>query len=160
MTPHASDDVTAPGQMDRNTGRGALTPTQAGLFMPRQTNVRRNQPAPCKRAHQEISPHSDYGFLILRFEVEGMQVLHRGEWITVDPPRVPSSSTSAITCRYLATGGTRVSRTSNPRLSVASLHSLSLESVVRPSPELVDEGPSEAVQGHRPRCLPRLHLHL
>jgi hypothetical protein len=38
-----------------------------------------------------MPPHSDYGFLtlVLQDEVEGLQVMHDGEWLTVDP--VPGS---------------------------------------------------------------------
>jgi isopenicillin N synthase-like dioxygenase len=38
-----------------------------------------------------MPPHSDYGFftLVLQDEVEGLQVMHGGEWLTVDP--VPGS---------------------------------------------------------------------
>lgn len=38
-----------------------------------------------------MPPHSDYGFLtlVLQDDVEGLQVMHGGEWLTVDP--VPGS---------------------------------------------------------------------
>jgi isopenicillin N synthase-like dioxygenase len=38
-----------------------------------------------------MPPHSDYGFftLVLQDDVEGLQVMHDGEWFTVDP--VPGS---------------------------------------------------------------------
>jgi isopenicillin N synthase-like dioxygenase len=38
-----------------------------------------------------MPPHSDYGFftLVLQDDVEGLQVMHNGEWFTVDP--VPGS---------------------------------------------------------------------
>lgn len=38
-----------------------------------------------------MPPHSDYGFLtlLLQDDVEGLQILYRDEWVTVDP--IPSS---------------------------------------------------------------------
>jgi len=38
-----------------------------------------------------MPPHSDYGFLtlLLQDEVEGLQILYRDEWVTVDP--IPGS---------------------------------------------------------------------
>lgn len=38
-----------------------------------------------------MPPHSDYGFLtlLLQDDVEGLQILHRDEWVTVDP--IPGS---------------------------------------------------------------------
>lgn len=38
-----------------------------------------------------MPPHSDYGFLtlLLQDDVEGLQVQHKGEWLTIEP--IPNS---------------------------------------------------------------------
>ncbi|XP_009418887.2 probable 2-oxoglutarate-dependent dioxygenase SLC1 [Musa acuminata AAA Group] len=91
--------------------------------------------------------HSDYGFLtfVLQDEVEGLQVLYRDEWITVEP--VPNAFVVNVgdhleifsNGRYSSVLHRVLVNSSTSRLSVASLHSLPFDSVVRPSPELVNE---------------------
>ncbi|WOL00014.1 protein DMR6-LIKE OXYGENASE 2 [Canna indica] len=93
-----------------------------------------------------MPPHSDYGFLtfVLQDDVEGLQVLHRGEWITVDP--LPNSFVVNVgdhleifsNGKYKSVLHRVLVNAAKSRLSVASLHSLSFDSVVRPSPELVN----------------------
>ncbi|RWV78780.1 hypothetical protein GW17_00060196 [Ensete ventricosum] len=94
-----------------------------------------------------MPPHSDYGFLtfVLQDEVEGLQVLRGDEWITVDP--VPNAFVVNVgdhleifsNGRYRSVLHRVLVNSSRSRLSVASLHSLPFDSVVRPSPELVDD---------------------
>ncbi|XP_064958501.1 probable 2-oxoglutarate-dependent dioxygenase SLC1 [Musa acuminata AAA Group] len=94
-----------------------------------------------------MPPHSDYGFLtfVLQDELEGLQVLHRGEWITVEP--LPNSVIVNVgdhleiysNRRYKIVLHRALVNTSKSRLSMASLHSVSFDRVVRLSPELVDK---------------------
>ncbi|WOK92784.1 protein DMR6-LIKE OXYGENASE 2 [Canna indica] len=94
-----------------------------------------------------MPPHSDYGFLtfVLQDEVEGLQVLHRDEWITVEP--IPNSFVVNVgdhleilsNGRYKSVLHRVLVNSSKSRMSVASLLSLPFDSVVRPSPELVND---------------------
>ncbi|THU71714.1 hypothetical protein C4D60_Mb04t04400 [Musa balbisiana] len=78
-------------------------------------------------------------------ELEGLQVLHRGEWITVEP--LPNSVIVNVgdhleihsNRRYKIVLHRALVNTSKSRLSMASLHGLSFDRVVHPSPELVDK---------------------
>lgn len=48
-------------------------------------------PCPNPELTLGIPPHSDYGFLtiLLQDEVQGLQIQHAGEWVTVEP--IPNS---------------------------------------------------------------------
>ncbi|ONM03949.1 protein DMR6-LIKE OXYGENASE 2 isoform X2 [Zea mays] len=94
-----------------------------------------------------MPPHSDYGLLtfVLQDHVEGLQVLHAGRWLTVDP--VPGSFVVNVgdhleiysNGRYKSVlHRVRVNST-RPRISVASFHSLPAERAIGPAPELVDD---------------------
>ncbi|KAG8087622.1 hypothetical protein GUJ93_ZPchr0010g9537 [Zizania palustris] len=94
-----------------------------------------------------MPPHSDYGFLtlVLQDEVEGLQVMHSGDWLTVEP--LPGS--------FVVNVGDHLEILSNgryrsvlhrvrvngrrPRVSVASFHSVAAERAVGPAAELVDD---------------------
>ncbi|PAN36716.1 hypothetical protein PAHAL_6G304600 [Panicum hallii] len=91
--------------------------------------------------------HSDYGLFtfVLQDHVEGLQVMHGGRWLTVDP--IPGSFVVNVGdhLEIYSNGAyksvlhrVRVNST-RPRISVASFHSLPAERVVGPAPELVDE---------------------
>jgi len=91
--------------------------------------------------------HSDYGLftLVLQDHVEGLQVMHAGRWLTVDP--IPGAFVVNVGdhLEIFSNGAyksvlhrVRVNST-RPRMSVASFHSLPAERVVGPAPELVDE---------------------
>ncbi|KAG6490480.1 probable 2-oxoglutarate-dependent dioxygenase SLC1 [Zingiber officinale] len=92
--------------------------------------------------------HSDYGFLtlVLQDEVEGLQVLHAGDWITADP--VPGSFVVNVgdhleiysNGRYQSVLHRVVANASQSRMSVASLHSVAFDSMVSPAAGLVDDG--------------------
>ncbi|WVZ53147.1 hypothetical protein U9M48_004129 [Paspalum notatum var. saurae] len=95
-----------------------------------------------------LPPHSDYGLftILLQGQVEGLQVMHHGRWLTVDP--VPGSFTVNVgdhleiysNGRYKSMlHRVRVNST-QPRISVASFHSVPVERVIGPAPELVNEG--------------------
>ncbi|PVH33981.1 hypothetical protein PAHAL_8G113700 [Panicum hallii] len=95
-----------------------------------------------------LPPHSDYCLftLLLQDHVEGLQVLHDGRWLTVDP--VPGSFIVNVgdhleiysNGRYKSKlHRVRVNST-RPRISVASFHSVPVERVIGPAAELVDEG--------------------
>lgn len=94
-----------------------------------------------------MPPHSDYGFLtlVLQDEVEGLQVMHDGEWLTVDP--VPGSFVVNVGDHFeIYSNGryksvlhrVRVNST-RPRISVASFHSVGAARVVGPAAELIGE---------------------
>lgn len=94
-----------------------------------------------------MPPHSDYGLFtfVLQDHVEGLQVMHDGRWLTVDP--VPGSFVVNVgdhleiysNGRYKSVlHRVRVNST-RPRISVASFHSLPAERVIGPAPELVDD---------------------
>ncbi|CAL9235779.1 unnamed protein product [Arabidopsis halleri] len=94
-----------------------------------------------------MPPHSDYGFLtlLLQDDVEGLQILYRDEWVTVDP--IPGSFVVNVgdhleifsNGRYKSVLHRVLVNSTKPRISVASLHSFPLTSVVKPSPKLVDK---------------------
>ncbi|WOK94880.1 hypothetical protein Cni_G03585 [Canna indica] len=94
-----------------------------------------------------MPPHSDYGFLtlLLQDEIGGLQVHHRGQWLTVDP--LPGSFVVNVgdhleifsNGRYESVLHRVVVNAARSRMSIASLHSLPFASVVRPSPALADE---------------------
>ncbi|AEC06026.1 2-oxoglutarate (2OG) and Fe(II)-dependent oxygenase superfamily protein [Arabidopsis thaliana] len=85
----------------------------------------------------ELTP-SNYGFLtlLLQDDVEGLQILYRDEWVTVDP--IPGSFVVKRSSRGILIFIVLVNST-KPRRSVASMQSFPLISVVKPSPKLVDE---------------------
>ncbi|XP_074585681.1 putative 2-oxoglutarate-dependent dioxygenase SLC1 [Curcuma longa] len=92
--------------------------------------------------------HSDYGFLtlVLQDEVEGLQMLHAGDWITIDP--VPGSFVVNVgdhleihsNGRYKSVLHRVLVNASELRMSVASLHSVAFDSLVSPAAGLVDDG--------------------
>ncbi|KAL6644361.1 hypothetical protein ACP70R_015969 [Stipagrostis hirtigluma subsp. patula] len=93
-----------------------------------------------------MPPHSDYGLLtlVLQDHVEGLQVMHAGRWLTVDP--IPGSFVVNVgdhleifsNGRYKSVlHRVRVNST-RPRISVASFHSLQAERAIGPAAELVD----------------------
>ncbi|KAF8395313.1 hypothetical protein HHK36_019256 [Tetracentron sinense] len=92
-------------------------------------------------------PHSDYGFLtlLLQDQVEGLQIQHEGNWVTVEP--LPNSFVVIVgdnfeifsNGRYKSVLHRVFVNSSKSRISIASLHSLPFKSSVRPSPKLIDE---------------------
>ncbi|PIA43563.1 hypothetical protein AQUCO_01900154v1 [Aquilegia coerulea] len=94
-----------------------------------------------------MPPHSDYGFLtlLLQDEVKGLQIQHEGNWFTVDP--LPNSFVVNVgdhleifsNGRYKSVLHRVLVNSSTSRVSVASLHSLPLQSIVRPWANLVNE---------------------
>ncbi|XP_039047550.1 protein DMR6-LIKE OXYGENASE 1-like [Hibiscus syriacus] len=94
-----------------------------------------------------MPPHSDYGFLtlLLQDEVEGLQIQYKGKWITVEPMansfvvNVGDHLEIFSNGRYKSVLHRVVANPAKPRLSVASLHSLPFDCMVRPSPKLIDE---------------------
>ncbi|XP_062195075.1 probable 2-oxoglutarate-dependent dioxygenase SLC1 [Phragmites australis] len=94
-----------------------------------------------------MPPHSDYGLLtlVLQDHVEGLQVMHDGRWLTVEP--IPGSFVVNVgdhleiysNGRYKSVlHRVRVNST-QPRISVASFHSVPAERVIGPAAELVDD---------------------
>ncbi|XP_027115648.1 protein DMR6-LIKE OXYGENASE 2-like [Coffea eugenioides] len=91
--------------------------------------------------------HSDYGLLtlLLQDEVKGLQIEHQGNWLTVEP--VPNSFVVNVgdhleifsNGKYKSVLHRVLVNSSNHRISIASLHSLPFDCVVRPSPKLIDE---------------------
>uniref|UniRef100_A0A0D9XAW9 Fe2OG dioxygenase domain-containing protein n=1 Tax=Leersia perrieri TaxID=77586 RepID=A0A0D9XAW9_9ORYZ len=94
-----------------------------------------------------MPPHSDYGFLtlVLQDDVAGLQVMHDGDWLTVDP--LPGSFVVNVGdhLEILSNGRYRSVlhrvRVNSKRLrvSVASFHSVAADRVVSPAPELIDD---------------------
>ncbi|XP_013631954.1 PREDICTED: feruloyl CoA ortho-hydroxylase 2-like [Brassica oleracea var. oleracea] len=104
-------------------------------------------PCPQPELTLGMPPHSDYGFvtLLLQDDVEGLQIMYRDEWVTVDP--IPGSFVVNVgdhleifsNGRYKSVLHRVLVNSTKPRISVASLHSFPLTSVVKPSPKLTDK---------------------
>ncbi|XP_042483917.1 probable 2-oxoglutarate-dependent dioxygenase SLC1 [Macadamia integrifolia] len=94
-----------------------------------------------------MPPHSDYGSLtlLLQDEVEGLQIQHQEEWFTVKP--LPNSFVVNLgdhleifsNGRYKSVLHRVLVNSMRSRISVASLHSLPFETVVRPAAKLINE---------------------
>ncbi|GMY09329.1 protein DMR6-LIKE OXYGENASE 2-like isoform X1 [Fagus crenata] len=94
-----------------------------------------------------LPTHTDYGLLTLLFqdEVQGLQIQHEGRWVTVQP--LPDSLVVNVgdhleifsNGRYKSVMHRVLVNASKSRISVASLHSLPFDSVVQPSPKLINE---------------------
>ncbi|XP_043702409.1 probable 2-oxoglutarate-dependent dioxygenase SLC1 [Telopea speciosissima] len=94
-----------------------------------------------------MPPHSDYGSLtlVLQDEVEGLQIQHQGNWFTVK--QIPNSFVVNVgdhleifsNGRYKSVLHRVLVNSTRSRISVASLHSLSFETVVQPAPKLINE---------------------
>lgn len=90
--------------------------------------------------------HSDYGFLtlVLQDEVKGLQIQHKGKWITVDPVagsfvvNVGDHLEIFSNGRYKSVLHRVVVNSTKPRISVANLHSVPNNCVVRPWAKLID----------------------
>ncbi|KAJ0963564.1 hypothetical protein J5N97_028686 [Dioscorea zingiberensis] len=92
-----------------------------------------------------MPPHSDYGFLtlLLQDDVEGLQVQHEDEWLTLEP--IPNSFIVNIgdhleiysNGRFKSVLHRVLVNSSRSRMSMVSLHSLPYERVIGPSPELI-----------------------
>lgn len=94
-----------------------------------------------------MPPHSDYGFLtfLLQYEAEGLQIQHGETWLTVKPLQnsfvvnVGDQLEIFSNGRYKSALHRVFVNSSRTRISVASLHSLSFNIPIRPSPKLIDE---------------------
>ncbi|XP_075669206.1 putative 2-oxoglutarate-dependent dioxygenase SLC1 [Castanea sativa] len=94
-----------------------------------------------------LPPHSDYGLLtlLLQDEVQGLQIQYEGRWVTVEP--LPDSLVVNIgdhleifsNGKYRSLIHRVLVNPSKSRISIASLHSLPFNSVVQPSPKLINE---------------------
>ncbi|KAH7855612.1 hypothetical protein Vadar_026748 [Vaccinium darrowii] len=94
-----------------------------------------------------MPPHSDYGSLtlLLQDEVKGLQIQHQGRWVTVEP--IPNSFVVNVgdhleifsNGRYKSVVHRVLVNSVKSRISVASLHSRPINSVIRPSPKLINE---------------------
>ncbi|XP_042510047.1 probable 2-oxoglutarate-dependent dioxygenase SLC1 [Macadamia integrifolia] len=94
-----------------------------------------------------MPPHSDYGSLtlVLQDEVEGLQIQYHGKWLTVQP--LPNSFVVNVgdhleilsNGRYKSVLHRVLVNSRRSRMSVASLHSLPFETVVRPASRLINE---------------------
>ncbi|KAK8945576.1 putative 2-oxoglutarate/Fe(II)-dependent dioxygenase [Platanthera guangdongensis] len=124
-------------------GTGMLHEFQQGTQM-----LVMNHFPPCPEPELVLGmpPHSDYGFLtiLLQDKVKGLQVQHDDHWITVDPivgslfVNVGDHLEIFSNGRYKSVLHRVLVNRSKSRSSVASLHSLPFDSVVRPPPEIVD----------------------
>ncbi|KAG6596510.1 Protein DMR6-LIKE OXYGENASE 1, partial [Cucurbita argyrosperma subsp. argyrosperma] len=94
-----------------------------------------------------MPPHSDYGFLtlLLQDQVEGLQIHHQQKWVNVKP--LPNCFVVNIgdhleifsNGKYKSVLHRVVVNANEPRISVASLHSLPFRSTTKPWPKLVNE---------------------
>ncbi|KAK3124136.1 hypothetical protein QOZ80_8AG0641000 [Eleusine coracana subsp. coracana] len=94
-----------------------------------------------------MPPHSDYGLLtlVLQDHVEGLQVMHNGQWLTVEP--VPGSFVVNVgdhleilsNGRYKSVLHRVLVNSSQQRISVASFHTVPPEQTIGPAPELIDD---------------------
>ncbi|KAM7526838.1 hypothetical protein LguiA_016740 [Lonicera macranthoides] len=94
-----------------------------------------------------MPPHSDYGLLtlLLQDEVKGLQIQHRGSWVTVQP--IPGSFVVNVgdhleifsNGKYKSVVHRVLVNSCESRISVASLHTLPINSTIRPSPKLISE---------------------
>ncbi|KAK6933467.1 Non-hem dioxygenase N-terminal domain [Dillenia turbinata] len=95
-----------------------------------------------------IPPHSDYGFLTLLHQVDdvkGLQIQYQGKWVTVEPlanslvVNVGDHLEIFSNGKYKSVLHRVRVNPSRPRTSIASLHSVSHNRVIRPSPQLINE---------------------
>ncbi|KAF9599042.1 hypothetical protein IFM89_033387 [Coptis chinensis] len=94
-----------------------------------------------------MPPHSDYGFLtlLLQGEAEGLQIQHKGKWLTVKPLQnsfvvnIGDHLEIFSNGRYKSVLHRVLVNSSKTRISVASLHSLSYNTTVRPCSKLINE---------------------
>ncbi|XP_010683986.2 probable 2-oxoglutarate-dependent dioxygenase SLC1 [Beta vulgaris subsp. vulgaris] len=94
-----------------------------------------------------MPPHSDYGFLtlLLQDEVKGLQIQFEEKWLTVEP--IPNAFVVNIgdhleifsNGRYKSVLHRVLVNQEKTRVTVASLHSLPFERVIRPSPKLINK---------------------
>ncbi|KAL6641226.1 hypothetical protein ACP70R_019407 [Stipagrostis hirtigluma subsp. patula] len=105
-------------------------------------------PCPQPELTLGLPPHSDYGLLTLLLQdqdVEGLQVMHGGRWLAVDP--VPGSLIVNVGDQFeiYSNGQYRsvlhrvLVNSTRSRFSVASFHCLPAERMIGPAAELVDE---------------------
>ncbi|GMI79970.1 Germination Insensitive to ABA Mutant 2, Gain-of-function in ABA-modulated Seed germination 2 [Hibiscus trionum] len=128
---------------------GATTPETLKQFHDGSQLMVVNCFPPCPEPDLTLGmpPHSDYGFLtlLLQDEVQGLQIQHKGKWITVEP--MPNSFIVNVgdhleifsNGRYKSVLHRVFVNPAKPRLSVASLHSLPFDCMVGPSPKLIDQ---------------------
>ncbi|KAI9086265.1 hypothetical protein K1719_031719 [Acacia pycnantha] len=86
-----------------------------------------------------MPPHSDYGFLtlLLQDDVDGLQIHHKKRWLTVDP--MPNAIYSNGKYKSASVLHRVLVNSVKSRISVASLHSLPSNYMVRSSPKVIDE---------------------
>ncbi|MCD7468885.1 hypothetical protein HAX54_007432 [Datura stramonium] len=94
-----------------------------------------------------MPPHSDYGFLtlLLQDEVEGLQVMSNGDWVTIQP--IPGAFVVNVgdhleifsNGKYKSVLHRVLVNSFKSRISVASLHSLPFNSIIKPSPKLISD---------------------
>ncbi|CAA7410593.1 unnamed protein product [Spirodela intermedia] len=102
-------------------------------------------PCPQPELTLGMPPHSDYGFLtvLLQDGVNGLQMQHQGRWATVNAAagsllvNVGDHLEIFSNGKYKSVLHRVFVNATSPRVSVASLHSLSPAAVVSPSPQLV-----------------------
>lgn len=105
---------------------------------------------PCPQPELTLGspPHTDYGFLTLLLQdgIPGLQIQFLGEWVTVEPilnafvVNIGDFLEIFSNGRYKSVLHRVLVNSSQTRISVASLHSLPINSVVCASPELFNEG--------------------
>lgn len=94
-----------------------------------------------------IPPHSDYGFLtlLLQDDVEGLQINHQDQWFNIEP--IPNSFVVNVgdhleifsNGKYKSVIHRATVNSTRFRISVASLHTVPVKTMVRPSPCLINK---------------------
>ncbi|KAH9705083.1 Fe2OG dioxygenase domain-containing protein [Citrus sinensis] len=104
---------------------------------------------PCPEPHLTLGmpPHSDYGFLtlLLQDDVEGLQIQYKEKWVAVQPLASSFVVNVGDHLEIFSNGKYRsvlhrvLVNPAKSRISVASLHSLPFNSMVSPSPSLINK---------------------
>ncbi|KAF3447279.1 hypothetical protein FNV43_RR12460 [Rhamnella rubrinervis] len=103
-------------------------------------------PCPQPDVAMGLPPHSDHGLLTLltQNELSGLQVIHNGNWVSVNP--LPNSffvitgdhMEILTNGKYKSVVHRALVNDKATRISVGTAHGPPLETVVRPAPKLVD----------------------
>ncbi|KAF7843003.1 protein DMR6-LIKE OXYGENASE 2-like [Senna tora] len=104
-------------------------------------------PCPQPELAVGILPHSDHGLLTIASEngTNGFQILHNGNWVKViAPPNALMVNTADLlevvsNGKYKSNVHRAVVKSNSTRISMVTFNGSSLDQVISPAPELVDE---------------------
>ncbi|KAI3988453.1 hypothetical protein MKX01_026267 [Papaver californicum] len=144
-----SDDMDGTSNNDSNANDSKYEDDVLKQFEDGGQLIDKNCYPPCPEPNLTLGmpPHSDYSFLtlLLQDNAQGLQIQHRDKWVTIEP--IPGAFVVNIgdhleifsNGRYKSVVHRVFVNSLRYRVSVASLHSLPLDSMIRPSPKLIDE---------------------